>query len=284
MTLVEVTAWWDTMTVNFGDGEKPTVVAAIMTKVKQIVDSIEGFTADADEVLNAPIYREALYVTNNLMISQGMPMRTVMRTGAVANAAAVMAGDVEWFSALVRGQAKIREAGKVVLGMETESGKNASNVALTAAAVGAAIPVSETERIRVDSLNQTEQRQLLQSLNLEAVRVGIRNLRADARFASHVAPSIQFGAVQYAEALLIHPAVRKALLVGVAPGQMDQSDAWFLHQLIQQRGARLELMYKQFTGDLVGASVEMKKFQRMMEVEPGKNGVEKGAWARKGEL
>jgi hypothetical protein len=60
MTLVEVTAWWDTMTVNFGDGEKPTVVAAIMTKVKQIVDSIEGFTADADEVLNAPIYREAL--------------------------------------------------------------------------------------------------------------------------------------------------------------------------------------------------------------------------------
>ena len=284
MTLVEVTAWWDTMTVNFGDGEKPTVVAAIMTKVKQIVDSIEGFTADADEVLNAPIYREALYVTNNLMISQGMPMRTVMRTGAVANAAAVMAGDVEWFSALVRGQAKIREAGKVVLGMETESGKNASNVALTAAAVGAAIPVSETERIRVDSLNQTEQRQLLQSLNLEVVRVGIRNLRADARFAPHVAPSIQFGAVQYAEALLIHPAVRKALLVGVAPGQMDQSDAWFLHQLIQQRGARLELMYKQFTGDLVGASVEMKKFQRMMEVEPGKNGVEKGAWARKGEL
>jgi hypothetical protein len=43
-------------------------------------------------------------------------------------------------------------------------------------------------------------------------------------------------------------------------------------------------MYKQFTVDLVGASVEMKKFQRMMEVKPGKNGVEKGAWARKEEL
>jgi hypothetical protein len=195
MTLVEIEEWWETMTVNLGDGEKPTVVATIMAKVKQIVDSIGGFTADADEVLNAPIYREALYVMNKLMISQGMPMRAVMRTGPVANASAVMAGDVEWFSALVRGQAKIREAGKLVLGMETDSGKNASNAALTAAAVGAAIPVSETERIRVDSLNQTEQRQLLQSLNLEVVRVGLRNLRADERFAPHIVPSIQFGEV-----------------------------------------------------------------------------------------
>jgi hypothetical protein len=158
MTLVEIEEWWETMTVNFGDGEKPTVVATIMAEVKQIVDSIGGFTADADEVLNAPIYREALCVMNKLMISQGMPMRAVMRTGPVANASAVMAGDVEWFSALVRGQAKIREAGKLVLGTETDSGKNARNAALTAAAVGAAIPVSETERIRVDSLNQTEQR------------------------------------------------------------------------------------------------------------------------------
>jgi hypothetical protein len=81
---------------------------------------------------------------NKLMTSQGMPMRAVMRTGAVANAAAVMAGDVEWFSALVKGHAKIREAGKLVLGMETDSGKSASNVALTAAVVGAAIPVSNT--------------------------------------------------------------------------------------------------------------------------------------------
>jgi hypothetical protein len=52
---------------------------------------------------------------------------------------------------------------------------------------------------------------------------------------------------------------------------MDQSDAWFLHQLIQHRGARLELVYKQFTGDLVGASIEMKKFQRLTEVQPGTN-------------
>ena len=42
MTLVEIEEWWETMTVNLGDGEKPTVVATIMAKVKQIVDSIGG--------------------------------------------------------------------------------------------------------------------------------------------------------------------------------------------------------------------------------------------------
>jgi hypothetical protein len=34
----------------------------------------------------------------------------------------------------------------------------------------------------------------------------------------------------------------------------------------------------------MGASVEVKKFHHLMQVEPGKNGVDKGAWARKGEL
>jgi hypothetical protein len=88
MMAVQIEAWWETLTVNFGDGEKPTVVVAIMAKVKQIVDSIGDFTTDVDEALNTPIYQEALYVMNNIMISQGIPMRVVMRTGPVQNVAA----------------------------------------------------------------------------------------------------------------------------------------------------------------------------------------------------
>ena len=95
MAVVLIEAWWATLTVNFGDGEKPTVVAVIMAKVKVIVDSIADFTADADEALNTPIYQEALYVMNKIMISQGIPMRAVMRTSLVANMAVVMAGDIE---------------------------------------------------------------------------------------------------------------------------------------------------------------------------------------------
>ena len=64
-----------------------------------------------------------------------------------------------------------------------------------------------------------------------------------------VMPCITFGVVQYVEAQNIHAAVRKALLIGVKLGQVDQTDAWFLSQLIQHRDARLELMYKTFTGD-----------------------------------
>jgi hypothetical protein len=156
MTAVQIAAWWETLTVNFGDGEKPTVVVAIMAKVKQIVDSIGDFTTDVDEALNTPICRKAMYVMDNIMTSPGIPMRVIMRTGPVANVVVVMVGDVEWFSALVKGHAKIREAGKMVLGMETGSGRSASNVALTVAAVGAQILVSERKRLRVDSLNQTK--------------------------------------------------------------------------------------------------------------------------------
>jgi hypothetical protein len=181
-------------------------------------------------------------------------------------------------------QAKLRDAGKLVLGLETMAGKSAQDAATTAAAVSAVIPVTDSERTKVDTLIQIEQTALLQSLQLNAVAVGLRALRADPRFAPTVRPCITFGVVQYAEAQNIHAAVRKALLIGVKLGQVDQTDAWFLSQLIQHRDARLELMYKKFTGDLMGASVEVKKFHHLMQVEPGKNGVDKGAWARKGEL
>ena len=271
--------------MNFADvGEKDLVVAAIVAKVKLVIDNISDFTTDVDETLNLPIYKESYYVMGNVMAVANTPIRVVLWGGTVTNTVEVMVGDVEWFSALVKMQIKIRDAGKFVLGMETVAGKSAQDAAQTAAAVSAVIPVTDSERTRVDTLIQIEQTALLQSLLLQVVAVGLRTLRADPRFAPTVATCITFGAVQYAEAQQIHPAVRKALLIGVKPGQVDQTDAWFLSQLIQHRDARLELLYKKLAGDLAGASVEVKKFQRLMQVEPGKNGVEKGAWARKGEL
>ena len=177
--------------------------------------------------------------------------------GTVTNTAEVMVGDVEWFSALVKMQIKIRDAGKFVLGMETVAGKSAQDVAQTVVVVSVVIPVTDSERTRVDTLIQIEETALLQSLQLQVVAVGLRTLRADPIFAPTTAICITFGAVQYVEAQQIHPVVRKALLIGVKPRQVDQTNAWFLYQLIQHRDARLELLYKKLTGELAGASVEI---------------------------
>jgi hypothetical protein len=182
----------------------------------------------------------------NGMILASTPIRAVLRPGNITNTMEVMVGDIEWFSALVKMQAKLRDAGKLVLGLETMAGKSAQDAATTAAAVSAVIPVTDSERTKVDTLIQIEQTALLQSLQLNAVAVGLRALRADPRFVPTVRPCITFGVVQYAEAQNIHAAVRKALLIGVKLGQVDQTDAWFLSQLIQHRDARLELMYKKF--------------------------------------
>ena len=136
MALAAIDAFWEGLTVNFPDaGEKALVVAAILAKVKIVIDSIPEFTADAQEQFNLPIYRESYYVMGNAMILASAPIRVVLRPGNITNTMEVMVGDIEWFSALVKMQAKLRDVGKLVLGMETMVGKSAQDVATTAAAV-----------------------------------------------------------------------------------------------------------------------------------------------------
>jgi hypothetical protein len=86
----------------------------------------------------------------------------VLRAGNITNRVEVMVGDIEWFSALVKMQIKLRDVGKLVLGMETMVGKSAQDVATTAAAVSAVIPVTDSERTKVDTLIQIEHTALLQ--------------------------------------------------------------------------------------------------------------------------
>ena len=120
------------------------------------------------------------------MILANTPIRVVLRPGNITNTMEVMVGDIEWFSALVKMQAKLRDVGKLVLGLETMVGKSAQDVATTVVAVSAVIPVTDSERTKVDTLIQIEQTALLQSLQLNAVAVGLRALRADPRFAPKV--------------------------------------------------------------------------------------------------
>ena len=131
-----IDAFWDGLTVNFPDAdEKVLVIATIVAKVKIVIDSIPDFTADAHEQFNLPIYRESYYVMGNAMILASAPIRAVLRPGNITNTMEVMVGDIEWFSALVKMQAKLRDAGKLVLGLETMARKSAQDVATTAAAV-----------------------------------------------------------------------------------------------------------------------------------------------------
>ena len=158
MAVAAIDAFWDGLTVNFPDAdEKVLVIATIVAKVKIVIDSIPDFTADAQEQFNLPIYRESYYVMGNGMILANTPIRAVLRPGNITNTMEVMVGDIEWFSALVKMQAKLRDVGKLVLGLETMVGKSAQDVATTAAAVSAVIPVTDSERTKVDTLIQIEQ-------------------------------------------------------------------------------------------------------------------------------
>ena len=63
MATAAINAFWDGLTVNFADvGEKDLVVAAIVAKVKLVIDNISDFTTDVDETLNLPIYKNSTIV------------------------------------------------------------------------------------------------------------------------------------------------------------------------------------------------------------------------------
>jgi hypothetical protein len=103
-----------------------------------------------------PSYQETYYQLS----LKCMPIRAVLRTGDVTNAAEAMADDVEWFSTLLKMQIRIRDAGKKLLGMETALGKSAQDVAMTVAVVSLVIPVTDREQTKVDNLHQMEQKSL----------------------------------------------------------------------------------------------------------------------------
>ena len=123
--MAEIEAFFDGLTVTlsyFAPPEVALVTAAILAKVKIIVDNIPDFNTDADND------GQSHGLAKNTDTSGDAHRRRRGRGGG--------GGDVEWFSALVKGHAKIRDTGRLVLGMETNTEKSAQDAALTTAQNG----------------------------------------------------------------------------------------------------------------------------------------------------
>ena len=88
MAVAAIDAFWDGLMVNFPDAdEKALVVAAIVAKVKIVIDSIPEFTADAQEQFNLPIYRESYYVKDQYRRHPGSSAtdRLAMKPSTITN-------------------------------------------------------------------------------------------------------------------------------------------------------------------------------------------------------
>ena len=124
------------------------------------------------------------------------------------------------------------------------------------------------------------QNQFLESIELPACAAAILVVRQDPQFAR----AEMFGKAQYNAAWLAHAAVRRAFLCGVSVGQQNQSNAWFVEQLIAHRDARLRKKLQEYTGDTDNVKSDIEKFVRMTLEIPGSNKVPASQWHRQGEL
>ena len=271
-----IDAFWVALVAAYPAGEqRDRATAAIISQVKQVADGVPTFVAGPVAVLNNVFYREVLY-----QVHQTTPIEPLPLNGAVVNELAVITQSVEWFGALIKLQGKIMAAGKKVMNEPTPEDTSRSNAAMTAAAVGKIMPISAAERERVESGVQMAQNQFLESLELPGCVATIEAVRQDPQFAG---PEM-FGKAQYGATWLAHAAVRRACMCGVSSGQQNQSNAWFVEQLIAHRDARLQKKFQVYQGDTENVKSSIEKFVRMTLETPGTNKVPASQWQRKGEL